>query len=834
MNWHRTAFLFLFLSVSILVILVVVLSLSLHSTGINGFTAVYHGRCDSTSKVNSGLQFLVAVLSVLISVASDFFLRLAVSPTPQDVSRAHSQGTWLDIGTHSARNMRFVSPWRTLTWLLLIVSSAPLQLFSHASVFATSVYTWYAHAMVSESFFDGAPAWYPGVANPILASWAFDLTQANQSHYDFGNARERWVRMEPSECWSTYMKDPAGLQYYRHLALVVETTNQPSTGTIGWKGSEIWSNSSTDEADELGYPDFDPDQVNSVWAVNEWCQADIYYTGLLNNCADDYGQHAAYLNPDWGWDGSNSTTLQQVPEPWSFPWFSPTSHPLDNEWYQEQPFGTLNPDFNSITIKYCYAEPFVSRCKVFVANPILLSVVMVVFLKCLVSAFVFYKSWGLGSIQTLGDAIQYFMQQDASVDETPQFSRLQDDSVDTAPVPAISSIVPLSAGRPWMPTRKYWYMAVRKSVCLWTATPCVAFVACVVATILYLHLSVFHLGWHDYAFGEDMNSHYLNFYNGDYDPSISDTIVPLILIALLSNLSQLVIAPIYFLLNASNKIMFQAASWAKFALRAKRLRVSFPQNDADHQQLGDYAFGYPLVWGLLFAALRTALGWMFTQSLFMLPRGRLEYSSNQTEIDITQVGVLIGYSAQALVLSILLCVVVFFLLPLAISFRRLPDDSVIVGTNSLVIAAQCMRVGAGSTGKHTVTLRNAKEQDTKERKFSSAHSGTFSSVSSVQSPLASKITSCSTGSTTCTSSMSGKTKAGSDAKIWSRTQRETEGGSPPRHIQPLMWGVLDPGDELIGRPGYLGLGTQDEVVGKPVPGRTYVSSSVEWPLYSPR
>ncbi|KAM7190909.1 hypothetical protein V8F33_009220 [Rhypophila sp. PSN 637] len=809
MNWHRTAFLFLFLSVSILIILVIVLSLSLYSTGINGFTAIYHGRCDSTSKVNSGLQFLVAVLSVLISVGSDFFLRLAVSPTPPDVSTAHSQGTWLDIGTHSPRNMRFVSPWRTLTWLLLIVSSAPLQLFSHASVFATSVYTWYAHVMVSESFFDGAPAWYPGVANPILASWTFDLNEANRSHYDFGNARERWVRMEPSECWSTYMKNPAGLQYYRHLALVVETTNQPN------------------EADELGYADFDPDQVNSIWSVNEWCQADIYYTGLLNNCADDYGQHAAYLNPDWGYDGSNSTTSQQVPEPWSFPWFSPTSHPLDNEWYEEQPFGTLNPEFNNITIKHCYAEPFVSRCKVFVANPILLSVLMVVFLKCIVSAFVFYKSWGLDSIQTLGDAVQYFMQQDASVDETPQFSRLQDESVDTVPLSTIRSIVPLSASRPWMPTRKYWYMAVRKSIWLWTAGPCVAFVACVVATIIYLHLSFFHLGWHDYAFGEDMNNHYLNFYNGDYDPNISDTIVPLILIALLSNLSQLVISPIYFLLNSSNKLMFQAGSWAKFALRAKRLRVSFPQKDPDHQQLGDYAFGYPLFWGLLFAAFRTALSWIFTQSLFMLPRGRLEYSTNQTEIDITQVGVLIGYSAQALVLSILLCVVVFFLLPLAISFRRLPDDSVIVGTNSLVIAAQCMRVGAGGAGKHTVSLR----------KFSSAHSGTFSSVNSVESPLASKITSCSTRCTTSTTSMSGKTKAGSESgrgamsspiKIWSRTQRETEGGNPPRHIQPLMWGVLDPGHELIGRPGYLGLGTQDEVVGKPVPGRTYVSSSVEW------
>ena len=137
MNWHRTAFLFMSLSVGILIVLIVVLSLSLHSTGINGFTPIYQGRCDTTSKVNSGLQFIVAILSVLLSVASDFFLRLAISPTTQDVSKAHSQGTWLDIGTHSPRNMRFVSVWRTLAWLILIISSAPLQLFSHASLTRT-------------------------------------------------------------------------------------------------------------------------------------------------------------------------------------------------------------------------------------------------------------------------------------------------------------------------------------------------------------------------------------------------------------------------------------------------------------------------------------------------------------------------------------------------------------------------------------------------------------------------------------------------------------------------------------------------------------------------
>ena len=482
------------LSVGILIVLVVVLSLSLHSTGISGFTPIYHGRCDTTSKVNSGLQFIVAIFSVLISVASDFFLRLAISPTTQDVSKAHARGVWLDIGTHSPRNMRFVSGWRTLTWLILILSSAPLQLFSHASVFATSVYTNYAQVFVSDAFFDGAPAWYPGVANPLLESWEFHLNQTTQSDFDFRNARGRWDRLEPSECWYEYVQNPSCLQYHRHLALVVEATADKDSA--GWKGADIWSNSSAGAAEDWGYPDFDPDLANSLWSVNENCESDIFYTGVLNDCADDYGAHGAFLTGGIGYEGDDSNPPTVAPELWTFPWFSPGSHPVDGRWYDPQAFGTLNPEFNEITVKYCYAEPFVTRCKVYVANPILLMVLLVVFLKCFVSAVVFYRSWGLDSIQTLGDAIQFFMQQEVSVVKgVGILSRLDDGHLDTPMSPVHPAVNP-STPRRWAPRRKYWYMAVRRSVWLWTMGPCVVFLAAVVATVISLHDSMFHLNWY--------------------------------------------------------------------------------------------------------------------------------------------------------------------------------------------------------------------------------------------------------------------------------------------------------------------------------------------------
>ncbi|KAK3313329.1 hypothetical protein B0H66DRAFT_349215 [Apodospora peruviana] len=797
MNWHRTAFLFLLLSLAILLLLAIFLGISTNLTGISGFTTVYQGKCSSTSSMNAGLQFAVAVISVIISVSTDFFLRLAISPTPHDISKAHTQNQWLDIGTHSLRNMRFVSRWRTLTWILLVVSSAPLQLFSHASVFAVSVYPFYEHILVAESYFDGAAAWYPGVANPYLFDYYFDvLNDTTPLAKDFRAAKQNWDRLDPTDCWDMYLHNPSGLQNHRHLVLVVENAADPHA--VGWTGAQLWSNSSTEVADEIAeLPGYDPTLVNSVWSMQPLCQADILYNGLLNDCADDYGDHGAVLNLyDDGDDGGSPAG--SAPEPWTYPWISPTSHDAAT---MNDSFGEFNLDFNQVTVKYCLAEPFVSRCKVYLANPILLMVLGVVVLKVVLSAFAFYMAWGLDSIQTLGDAVQLFMEQDVPVQVEKTTGLRQDMEAKDGGLVELSPLPPLAAGntsikaREWVAAPKYWHTAVRRAVWLWTMTPCVLLVLGVSITIIVLHLRL-HLKWNDYAFGEDMNNHYLNFYTSDYDPSVTD-ISSVIIISLLANLSQLLITPIYFLLNALNTIMFQSRYWASFALGAKRLRVSFPRGKT---QRGGYVFGYPLAWGLTLTVLRTMLGWLFTQAIFMLPRGRLDYQVNQTEIKITDVGVVVGYSVEALVATIGVSIAVFFVLPVLISYRRLPASSVVVGTNSLVIAGQCLRV-LQSQRSPTVGTSTPGARD--KEKEGGGGLFRFSSLWEIQSPVSVRQVS---------------------------TFRNSADG--PRYLQPLEWGVLDAGDRPRGRPGYLGLGTKNEILGKPVEGQVYEYSSVEEELRS--
>lgn len=142
------------------------------------------------------------------------------------------------------------------------------------------------------------------------------------------------------------------------------------------------------------------------------------------------------------------------------------------------------------------------------------------------------------------------------------------------------------------------------------------------------------------------------------------------------------------------------------------------------------------------------------------------------EIEFVNVDMYIGYSMKAMILTIAIAAVAVSI-PVILSLRRLPPGSVVVGTDSAAIAAYCP----------TNTI-NTKHQ-------------------------------------VSTEGQQGVLTAWDD--VW-RSRR---------HLQPLRWGVLNLGSAKLGRPGVLGLGTADEVLGPPVEGQWYVSVAGHFKLYVP-
>jgi hypothetical protein len=86
------------------------------------------GDCTYIKRVNSGLHVLINVLSTILLAGSNYCMQCLSAPTRREIDKAHASRKWLDIGIPSVRNLRYISRWRLVLWLLLGGSSVPLHL----------------------------------------------------------------------------------------------------------------------------------------------------------------------------------------------------------------------------------------------------------------------------------------------------------------------------------------------------------------------------------------------------------------------------------------------------------------------------------------------------------------------------------------------------------------------------------------------------------------------------------------------------------------------------------------------------------------------------------
>lgn len=183
------------------------------------------------------------------------------------------------------------------------------------------------------------------------------------------------------------------------------------------------------------------------------------------------------------------------------------------------------------------------------------------------------------------------------------------------------------------------------------------------------------------------------------------------------NLPQLAISIYYFTFSSLYSTLFQGKYWADFAVKAQQLRVSSKHGA---HQVSTHAFQFPLLWGISFISLKALLGWILSQTLYVMPiaskylsTGCRRYQSSsvsaqdtlvclrkinlgldsgvsfwQPEFEFNDVNVYMGYSIRAMIPGLVIAAVAAAI-PVILSFRPLPLKSVIVGTDSAVIARYC-------------------------------------------------------------------------------------------------------------------------------------------------
>ena len=101
------------------------------------------------------LNLIVNVLSTLLLGASNSCAQLLSAPERKDVDKAHTSGTWLDIGVPSVKNLRHISSDKRVLWFFLFATSLPIHMLFNSVVFSEISANDYVALIVTEDFVHG-------------------------------------------------------------------------------------------------------------------------------------------------------------------------------------------------------------------------------------------------------------------------------------------------------------------------------------------------------------------------------------------------------------------------------------------------------------------------------------------------------------------------------------------------------------------------------------------------------------------------------------------------------------------------------------------------------
>lgn len=448
-TWHRSAVRFQALSTSICLVIIACFTVSSSRGGAVGTTELFSGKCSHAVNINRILQAVLALLAIGISVSFDFFMRLASSPTVDDLREAHSQGRSLDIAVHSFRNVGHISNWRTFGWMMLILLALPIQLFSHSIAFISFGMTGYSRALVSEAFTTGQPFAYPGIA--LLGS---NLTKSVRSQFHeilpiFESASTEWDRLEASDCRRIYSQDHEGLQSHRNLLVVIETG--PDADAKGWIAAHVWNDTTSATYDDDSFTQYDYELENSLWSFAVSCEINRdgdYCNEGDTECSlsfDDFD--GVYPAENWGASGGRYDFGMDWP-----------SSPVESS--------SMRDAFQYPRVKYCLSEPYSAPCKVYISNFFLLVTMCCILLGCTCLTLGSRFFWHKETCQSLGDALQVFLKDGEAFVQMPKAFPAGCNLEDTAPDP--TRWTPVSK---WERTRPRWGQAISKRMWIGTYVP---------------------------------------------------------------------------------------------------------------------------------------------------------------------------------------------------------------------------------------------------------------------------------------------------------------------------------------------------------------------------
>lgn len=402
----------LMIVVSTLMIIFTMVAL-IQAGGFNRPLVFFTGSCGvwGATALNTVLHLLINIFSTAMLASSNMFMQILSAPSREEVDKAHANGSWLEIGVLSARNMFRLSRFKILSWLGFLGTSIPIHLLFNSTVVQTSYrFSRYDTAIAAEPFIQQGAYRVPGAS--LLPSGGFiqsggfgtyvDLEQyqnkdseINQKIAATARQGSTWTRITTKACREQYVYCD-GLSNFANVIFVV-------TELPGWTTSRIW-NLTEQEIPFYGpsVPDNAQDsEYNSLWFYGE-CEMSAFSDGGAIHCGNSC---------NWSQNFTKDSVISFYPEV-SFANSAiaqATSPDFGYGYDWEDNNHGYDWEYNNLTIAYCLAQPVHQSCKVTLSTALMVCVTVCAVLKAILCALVYYRLRSQRPLVTPGDAIESFV-----------------------------------------------------------------------------------------------------------------------------------------------------------------------------------------------------------------------------------------------------------------------------------------------------------------------------------------------------------------------------------------------------------------------------------------
>ncbi|KAI1764186.1 hypothetical protein GGR53DRAFT_530815 [Hypoxylon sp. FL1150] len=633
------------------------------------------------------------------------------SPSREEVNAAHFGGSWMGIGIPSVRNAFGVSKFKTVCWLCLLFSSVPIHLLFNSTVFQTDRRESDFHMTIAtEEFVNGGPFYPPGQSlsqagftsfyssneypspggvfqseyvynvrplqgpfgQPVnLTDYAEKHSSAVKNISATASNASQWTRLDLGQCKQEYI-DCCGLKDYKSVVLVVDKPG-------GWIRNDMWHllDNQTEywaryvPADQPNHLFFSTQcQMYAETAINRPTQCRNTCSAALGETSNENGDDMLLLTPNWefsffsGWETMVNGSEIYVYQLDGYPNITSVSGSLFTS--------GLQPGTSNITVQYCLAEPLERVCHIALSPTLLLAVTLCVIFKTITAILVtvILSRRNQAPLVTLGDAMESFIEKPDRI--TAGLCTIGQTEIRRAMRVRKAYLVP--GPRQGQPLRRRRAAVIPWSV--WLTSYLLFGIGIGICAYFYAQVSV------DDIFGSFFESDQNAFLNWPFTFAQG---------VLLANSPQILLSICYLAYNNMFTRLQMAREWSLFSGGYHGLRVTDPKGD----QYSTYRLQLPYKYSIPLIATSIFLHWLLSNTIYLfVSLGGYYGTTSFISGDLVDpslppnTAIAVGYSGKAL-LSLLVVSCVLIMIPFLLSFKRLPQNIVNIGSNSLAISAAC-------------------------------------------------------------------------------------------------------------------------------------------------